>query len=150
MFEDLGVLELTISTFLGFLSALIVEYVIVRVKESTDSNDALIGIYEELESIVDTILSLKETSYHLDPLETPVWDSLVYGGDIPNLKLQKEIILAYRYIDRLNNWENVRTNSFFTTHSSNSMLDKEVAKNRKEVLDMVDKVLKDLDAVIKR
>lgn len=149
MLEDIGLLELTISTFIGFLSALLVEYLILRYQDSKELNDALKGLREELTGIVATVKGLKADSYNLDPLETPVWDSLVYGGGISNLEIQKNIIQAYRSIDRLNNWENMRTRSFFESHSSNSLLDKEVEKNREDVLRVVNRVLKNLNDIIK-
>ncbi|MDR3075643.1 MAG: hypothetical protein LBU30_06400 [Candidatus Methanoplasma sp.] len=146
--DDFGLLELTISTFIGFLSALVVEYLAERLREAKDSQKALIGVADELGTIRDTIRSLKDTEYYLDPLETPVWDSLVFGGGIAKLKLKKDIILTYRHVDRLNNWENVRTNSFFGTHTESAKLDEKVDNNREQVLAIVERTLSNLEDVI--
>lgn len=153
MFEDIAILELSLSVFLGFISALLVEYIIDQLQERKHLKEALYGMADELTGVARMLKKIDADSYHVDPFETPFWDSLVYG-DGPNTKLAKglrtSIVSTYRSIEHANSWENLRSNSFFYTKERSDMLDGIVGKNREELMGTLARTIGGINTYLKR
>ncbi len=136
--------EIFISTFLGFLSALLVEYLVKRFEVKFLLNSILSGIRLELQNIKVKLNTLDNEMYYVDPLDISYWKSI---SDTQNLNcllthpLYGKIVAVYQYIETINRWEYIRSSSYFINSSPNSDLNSALTVQRRELKKEVDALL---------
>lgn len=133
---DVAMPELFISAFLGFLSALFVELIVKLLAEASKAKDTLNGIKNELERVGNILDGLNNELYYITPLNIPFWNSIIFTDNVNcllNKKYYSDIIMIYQYINNMNDWENLRTETFFIKSVSNKILNMAVLQKRDEL-----------------
>ena len=120
-----------IATLIGFFLAIVFQqwiYDVVRDK-FTNRRKAVEQIHEicgELKEIEDYLIkednSKEDNRYYLNPIKTPIWDSIVNTYEIQNVAAYfdarkkkseineyKEVLIVYDFIAEYNAWHNFRT-----------------------------------------
>ena len=130
-------MEIFISTSLGFVSAISVEFLFKYINNKENTKNILNGIKKELQNIEQQVLSLKGDRYYVTPLNTSYWKSLLHTDSLNNIishPLYIDIITIYHYIGNLNHWENIHSSSYFSTGKSNLDLNNALQTQRRELI----------------
>lgn len=137
-----------ISAFLGFLSALIVEWI----KKGMESKDAaktlrqnIINELNEVKKRIDKLVS-DEDSIYTKPYDIAIWNGAIYSGSISELKNYKhfnEILRIYSLIESANDWENTRANMYFNSGLSDkfSKITSEISRQREHLSGELSRVI---------
>ena len=83
-----SMLEMFISVLLGFVSALFVEFIIKSKLDKEKKKELIRNLKKELNSVKNSLESLKEEQVYIRPYMTPIWISAKSSGSI--LLLEKE------------------------------------------------------------
>jgi hypothetical protein len=146
MFNIQNITELVficLSAFLGFLSAILVEWLYKRYEGKNSKKILLQGIYNELLNIEQDTKSLKDEFYYLSPLEKPFWESAISSGNISLIaesEIYPQILNIYTMVDAINRWENLKTQ----IHHSNGSF------NKNEISNSITRHISDLSEEIKK
>lgn len=146
----MNVMEVAVSACLGFLSALLVEYLINRHEEKGLYKSILEGIKTELDTIKERLLTLELDVFYINPLDMSYWESIIHSDSMNSIlkhPLYKEIVNIYQCINNVNQWENIRSNAFFLTERQNAYLNNAIECQRKELYKEVEQLLHKLRAV---
>jgi len=133
---------LFISAFLGFLSALVVEYITRWVDNQRERSRLIQEIKKELRDVLTTMEEVAKSpmSEYLSPYATPVWDGAYSSGAIASLKGYKclnDISRIYWRIYTSNAWEKMKTELHFMYGSDPDKFKRivsQISSNRNEVL----------------
>lgn len=139
--------EIFMSTFLGFLSALLVEYLVECHRDKILLKNTLNGIKLELQNIERKLDTLGNGMYYVDPLDISYWESISHTHNLNCLmshSLYSRIVTVYQYIETVNRWEYIRSFSYFIKASSNRDLDSALTIQRSELKKEVDTLLTNL------
>lgn len=139
--------EIFISTFLGFLSALLVEYLVERYGDKILLRSTLNGIQLELQNVKEKLDILGNDMYYVDPLDTSYWKSISHTQNLNCLlshPLYNRIVTVYQYIETVNRWECIRSLSYFMNSSPNLDLNNALSIQRSELEKEVDTLLTNL------
>ena len=79
---DYSFIELIITTFLGFGSALLVEAIVDRHKENELKKQLIMDLKQELELLHKEIESLEENKVYIRPYAIPVWTGAKECGEL--------------------------------------------------------------------
>ena len=142
--------ELALSTFLGFGSALLVEAIINRYNEASLRKQLLKDLKEELLSLKTKVELLEEDKVYIQPYAIPIWKGTCECGSI--LCLDKEsyflkILEVFSIIEEANLIE-MRCFELFvdkSTCADKALILSTLTDNRKYVKKQIDKGLLLLD-----
>lgn len=126
-----------ISTFLGFISALSVQFLFKYITDYKNMQHILKGIKQEFKNIEEQLLSLNDDNYYVTPLNTSYWRSLSQTSSMNTIlthSLYTEIVTVYHYVENINEWENIRSFSYFATGKHNQLLTTALKKQRADLL----------------
>ena len=79
---DFSFLELVLSTFLGFGSALLVEAIVDRRKEKSQREQLIQNLLTELLALKQKVDSLEPEKVYIQPYSTPIWRGARECGSI--------------------------------------------------------------------
>ena len=146
-----------LATFFGCIIAVILTIIYDSVRKHIDVAESLLHLEEELKSIKETIVDIKnkEAESFLCPLYTPVYSSLVSSHRFVMVLDSKRIkdfdekqgkiccfALIYEYISEYNLWQNMRT-------QNRKQLDTEDDKRVREYIDQLgDDIVKLIDMFV--
>lgn len=133
-----------ISAFLGFLSAIVVEWLYKKYIDNTNKKVLLKGIYTEISNIKRDIQQLNKESYYLSPLEKPFWESSIYSGSISLIEksnLYSQILNIYSMVDAVNRWENLKTQTYYLSGTNPAALSNGILKHIEDLKKEIDKIL---------
>ena len=143
---DFSFIELILSTFFGFGSALLVEAIIDNHKEKKIRKQLIRDLKEELSSLKESVELLEPDKVYIQPYMIPIWKGARECGSV--LCMDKEpyfwkILEVYSSIDEANL---VERKCFELYVGQNNLRDKELiistlANNRKYVKQQIDKGL---------
>jgi len=85
-------LEMVLSTFFGFGSALLVEAIVSLVRSIAVKKQLLKELIKELDSVVATISTLEYDQVYIKPYAIPVWQGACASGSI--LCLDKKVFYS--------------------------------------------------------
>lgn len=95
------------------------------------------GIKQEFKNIEEQLLSLNDDNYYVTPLNTSYWRSLSQTSSMNTIlthSLYTEIVTVYHYVENINEWENIRSFSYFATGKHNQLLTTALKKQRADLL----------------
>lgn len=101
-------IQLFVSSFLGFLSALLVEWLseVIRSKKSAIQLEK--QIKKEVNEILNTAYSLEDQMGYINPYRVSVWNLSIQTGEILGLSQKKyynEMIKAFNQVEEANRIE---------------------------------------------
>lgn len=104
-----------IATFVGFLLALLGEFLFEKIKERLDANGLLKRITAELIDIKNDLKQWEPTLIERQPLKTLVWDEAINAGQVSLLKKSSRTLLfkIYKEIQEFNSWSEEQTRFYF-------------------------------------
>lgn len=110
--------ELFASTFLGFLSALGVEWAWASIEQRRERQELLHDIADELEANLKAInwMAAEQEMAYTDPYQTSIWDGARSSGAIASLRGYVHfygIAGTYWLITSANHWERLRAEVYF-------------------------------------
>ncbi len=152
------------ATFIGFVLALIGEYVFDRHKDKKSTIELCERIKAELECIKEELGKLTEYSLDKNPLKTPVWDEAINVGIISliPINVRSQLFAIYKRIHELNSWYEIKTNYYFAHFDEksddeksnnyakryNEELNQEIKAQERELLGGCKEKVLNLDTVI--
>lgn len=92
---DFSILELTLSTFLGFGSALLVESIISYYSGKKCKEQLVNNLIIELESIHNIVNSLEDGKVYMQPYSIPIWNGACATGIISSLNKESYYCTIY-------------------------------------------------------
>lgn len=143
--------KLFLSAFLGFLSALVVEWIWNSNQRRKEKNELLQDITDELEVNLKSIESIQKDVMYVNPYVTSIWDGAISTGAITSLRGYKyfyTIARTYRLIESANYWEKLRAETYFHYDQSSNLfktLSNEVFNQREKIKNEIDKLYKCLE-----
>lgn len=133
-----------VATFVGFVLALLGQFLFERIKSFGNSKQLLKRLEGELRDTETTLESLTSTEIETQPLKTLVWDEATNSGQFSLLKAKKrtELFKIYKQIQEFNSWFEIQTKFYFEHDNQlNEGLKNELTKQRKKLLKMIKDVL---------
>lgn len=132
-------MEIFFTCFLGFLSALLVQYIYKYTETNTNKKILLKGIYQELFVAAEDIKNLNSDSFYISPIEKSFWDSAINSGNVALINktvYYKSLLNVYAMIDAVNKWEELNSYVFFLSNKNlekKNILSNAILKQRKEL-----------------
>lgn len=132
-------MEIFLTCFLGFLSALLVQYVYKYSETNKNRKILLKGIYQELFVAAEDIKNLNNDSFYISPIEKSFWDSAINSGNVALINKSvyyKSLLNVYAMIDAVNKWEELNSYVFFLSNKNlekKNILSNAILKQRKEL-----------------
>lgn len=136
-----------ISTFVGFILALIGDYLLETYLENRKNNreakDLLDRLVGELEVVKKVLSDCSDYTLDKKPLKTPVWDEAISAGMISlvGTEIRQKLFVIYKKINELNSWYEIKTEFYFAhiecddvSKRYNPELDKEINKMKELLL----------------
>lgn len=141
---------IVINTALGFISALLVEWIIRSSVNYRTRRACMRMIVEELKTIHKDILQMGRDELYTRPFSTSVWDSLVKSGKLDLLSKDPKythIVRIYSQLEQLSEWEvrNYTAHALRTGDGAADQLMKYVREERNVLADTLDTTLRKLD-----
>lgn len=143
--------EVYLSTFLGFLSALIIETINDYATSKQKRKQIIKNLIIDLETVKNEAESLEDKKLYPLPYSIPFWRGICLSGSVLNLdKMDKyaELVRVFEKIEEANYME---ARCFEIVMSSQKNIDenmlKTILKNRKQLLNEIDKGLQLLKGV---
>lgn len=145
---NISFVELLLSTFLGFISALLVETLWHYIQESQARKTLIAELYQELICLRNQINSMNKNMTYVRPYSIPVWRSACASGAISCLYTRREFsayVDAYSYIEEANcvELEFFLKISDDITSKRETILLQLLNESRNKVKEKIDKALSD-------
>jgi|GEM_PF-3452765 len=113
--DYINLFEISFSTFLGFLSAILATVLIDKRNEKTEVKKIIHNTKNELSEMLEILTNL-EADYYINPIKFSYWKSLISGNKL-NLLCDEiwyvELLLVYDHVIDFNEWNNKRTEILF-------------------------------------
>lgn len=124
-----------IATFVGFVLALMGQFVWEKCTNYFEAKHLLSRIRVELQEISEVLGDITDGSIDMQPLKTLVWDEAINVGLISLLSDKKREVLfkLYKQIQEFNSWFGIKTKYYFSSGRHNEQLIREITC-QKEIL----------------
>lgn len=127
-----------LSAFLGFLSAIFVQYLFQRIGDYRNKKIIIQGIKKELKAALLDIDRLQD-DYYIHPIERSFWDGIVHSGGIYLINKDQsyqQILNIYSMIDTTNRWEDLNSKMYFLNVEKKNKSDiiKRAIKDQRKIL----------------
>lgn len=148
---DFSFLELVLSTFFGFISALLVESIFDRYKETKDREQLLKNLKLELTLLKENVETLDPNKVYIKPYSIPIWTGAKECGSLICLDKSKafyKILEVYSSIEEANKIELKCFEMYINkTPSMGVLIKTTLVDNRRNVKKQIEKVLNLLDGL---
>ncbi|MBO4252101.1 MAG: hypothetical protein J5911_05540 [Clostridia bacterium] len=111
-----------IATFVGFVLGIFSDRLLIKISESNErkiAKESLLAEIKKIKEEIDSTKSDNEVHFEIQPLKTPVWDSLISTNKIAlfsNKKYSKELehyFDFYALVNEYNKWYELLSQSYF-------------------------------------
>lgn len=125
-----------IATFVGFVLALLGQWLFLFFVKTNNSHELIEHIVEELTNIKIDLEKFSCNSLDIQPLKTPVWNAVINAGQVALLdtKMREQLFSVYNAVQEFNSWCLVQTNYYFENERFNTLLTTELKKLKEEML----------------
>lgn len=125
-----------ISTFVGFVLALMGQWLWEQHKSRAEERALLARFAEELRKVSETLERYTEGMLDLKFIKIPVWDEAQNAGKISLISssIRSDLFVIYNSIQEFNSWCAVNTNYYFENGHPHAQLNDRLNKQKNTLL----------------